>query len=510
MGPAAKPVVLAVSALLAMGTLLGTGLQHYEKGEFDQAVADFTKIIDSHKPNPYTDDALYWRSLSYLALKNEPKARADLITVLTKYPASDYAALAQSKLLELFIADPAVRTTLKDAVDGLIKQLGDREFSVREDAGRRLVELGDFAVPALEAAAASPDAEISMRASKALAELREKRALAAFENLDVRISLKADQRPLMDVFKDLENQTGNRFDFTESTPPDKPISCDLADVTFWQALDEVGRQAGVYVNAGSRLSGALSIYAGSSGRANRPTSYAGPCKFTIQGINKSFNFEDNNRRLSLHGEFWVEPRLRCKGFSNPTIKRVTDDLGTELSAPDRSGGGINSMDSGVRGSFNVEVQNVGPDVHELTLVEGSMSLQFPISFDTLEVKDLPKPKTASAQRGAYGITVTDASRADNSFNVSIILRRTFVPNEPRRWENYNRSDFSLVDAKGNVIPPNGVDQRGGNSNETMQEWTGNLRFQIPVDVEPASVRFIYPSRLITKSVPFRLEHVPVP
>ncbi len=50
----------------------------------------------------------------------------------------------------------------------LVRQLGDDDFKVREKASQRLLELGRLAVPALQEASKSSDAEVRQRASRIL------------------------------------------------------------------------------------------------------------------------------------------------------------------------------------------------------------------------------------------------------------------------------------------------------------------------------------------------------
>jgi hypothetical protein len=50
----------------------------------------------------------------------------------------------------------------------LVKKLGSEEYAVREEAQKKLVEMGDKAVPALEEALKSEDLEVRLRAGRAL------------------------------------------------------------------------------------------------------------------------------------------------------------------------------------------------------------------------------------------------------------------------------------------------------------------------------------------------------
>ncbi len=61
-----------------------------------------------------------------------------------------------------------------DPVPGLIEELSDPEFEVREAATQTLIGLGEQAIEALEAAKGSDDPEVSWRAETALSAIREK------------------------------------------------------------------------------------------------------------------------------------------------------------------------------------------------------------------------------------------------------------------------------------------------------------------------------------------------
>lgn len=58
------------------------------------------------------------------------------------------------------------------AAGDLIKKLGHEDYAVREEATRKLIEMGQDAVPALEEALKSEDLEVRLRAGRALSAIR--------------------------------------------------------------------------------------------------------------------------------------------------------------------------------------------------------------------------------------------------------------------------------------------------------------------------------------------------
>lgn len=61
-----------------------------------------------------------------------------------------------------------------DTVDGLVKQLGHDNYDVREIATKKLIAMGEKAIPALEQALKSEDLEVRLRAGRALRAIRAK------------------------------------------------------------------------------------------------------------------------------------------------------------------------------------------------------------------------------------------------------------------------------------------------------------------------------------------------
>lgn len=121
-----------------------------------------------------------------------------------------------------------------DPVAALVARLGHADFAQREDAERRLSDLGPEAVPALREAAASDDPEVARRAGRAVA-----RILHRAENdkllAPTLVTLAANDAPLDAVLADLSKQSG--FDVTLAAGDGtKPITVKAGKVSFWQAV----------------------------------------------------------------------------------------------------------------------------------------------------------------------------------------------------------------------------------------------------------------------------------
>lgn len=103
---------------------------------------------------------------------------------------------------------------LPEEPEALAALLGDREFSVREEAQKALVASGEKAVPVLEQAAGSKDPEVAARARAALEALRVHRRDAALREVKVTIALEDGAAPRLGA----EIALSHRFENTGKRP----------------------------------------------------------------------------------------------------------------------------------------------------------------------------------------------------------------------------------------------------------------------------------------------------
>ena len=103
-----------------------------------------------------------------------------------------WVALAICLALTIWAAPAAAAANAKEAdlqqrVAGLIKDLGDNSFRIREDAQTELIRIGPPAIPQLEQAMSSEDAEIRLRAGNILPKIRKQAAEQASEAIRKRL-----------------------------------------------------------------------------------------------------------------------------------------------------------------------------------------------------------------------------------------------------------------------------------------------------------------------------------
>ena len=131
----------------------------------------------------------------------------------------------------------------------LADRLGDRDFHVREAAGKQLDAFGETALPALKQIAATGSPEAVRRAQslaqRIAARIENEKALAPkLVTLDLR---DADFRTVADA---IQKQTGYKLAIDDEVAPAKKVTIRLTKRPFWEAVAEVNRHFGLGV-AGS-------------------------------------------------------------------------------------------------------------------------------------------------------------------------------------------------------------------------------------------------------------------
>jgi hypothetical protein len=125
----------------------------------------------------------------------------------------------------------------------LITLLGSARFKERETAYQQLNALGEPALAALKRAVEARDPEVSRRAEALVKQIRQ-RAEAAHLLQPKRLHLTYKDAPLAEVVSDLESKTGLKLSL-EGVEQQRRLTLDTGDTTFWEAFDQLCRQAGL-------------------------------------------------------------------------------------------------------------------------------------------------------------------------------------------------------------------------------------------------------------------------
>jgi hypothetical protein len=121
----------------------------------------------------------------------------------------------------------------------LIRQLADKNFKVRQAAAKAIQALGPAALPALRKAKDHPDPEVRRRIALWIPKFELAAVVAPKQ-----VTLNLTNQALGKAIDELARQTGYKIDFDRQDRRAQNLcTIHLQNVTFWEGLDQVCRQA---------------------------------------------------------------------------------------------------------------------------------------------------------------------------------------------------------------------------------------------------------------------------
>jgi hypothetical protein len=299
----------------------------------------------------------------------------------------------------------------------LIEQLGDRDYARRRQAEERLRAEGTRALPALKQALHHPDAEVRRRVRELVPDL-EKQALLAPK----RVTLKLTDRPVSEALDEIARQTGYKID--AATAPPGAYSFDLKDVTLWEALDRVGRDAGLVFQPGRSLPHL---------RLEKRSGYAahvcrdGAFRFTADSVQfyKELEFglagpaadaPVRSEMLTVTLTVYSEPRLPIVGVGEPRLSAATDTDKRSMLPPADEGAGPQLRVSRYGNSgrcysqrVRVRLRRPSPTAAGIAVVRGTLPLTLMVDEKPAVLTDLLSAKGKSGKAGRTGFHIDDVT-----------------------------------------------------------------------------------------------------
>lgn len=300
---------------------------------------------------------------------------------------------------------------------GLVAKLGSRDFQEREDATKALICAGAPALEYLQRAGTDPDAEIRRRAGMIVARIE--------KDLDTtrllkpkRIHLVYHDTPISEAVADFAKKSGYplQFEGDRVRLAGRKITLDTGDVTFWEALDQFCRTAGLMEQHGPRPAnpstaamtpkemrlmelrmmqrrgmaipparvdfGRLVLL---EGRENLPTSQTGGIRMRVlrPGTQIPGNAKSSEEAV-LALEVSPEPSIDWRGVLETRVDKALDFPGRDVKPIQENTVPPNGMvnDMGAVVAFNLNMANnaviFGGDVDNLTVQSGPPPREIPI------------------------------------------------------------------------------------------------------------------------------------
>lgn len=426
----------------------------------------------------------------------------------------------------LFLSETAIAAEPDPAtveqVEQLVRQLNDDQATRRDEAEQELLKLA----PTANADACDkylqllPKPTEGMPAEVRLRLLRLRKGIETEQSSrtlkESRLTLSAQEMELSELFAAIKTQTGNQLsDHREQFGQNavaRPVTIEIEDEPFWQALDKIldAAEMTTYAFSGEDNLAIIDRDEGALPRAEG-ASYAGPFRIqatTVTARRDLRSSEQQTTRVEL--DISWEPRLRPIALTQAVdTLEVTTDEGSKLKV------------NGQRESLNVEVQP-GSHATEFTIplelpprsatklasFKGRMSALVPGRLVEFKFEDLDKPKSSTQSRGGVNVTLNGVRKNQELWEVHMRLK---VESAEAGLESHRGWVFQnltyLLNKQGELIDHAGFET----TMQTESEVGFAYFFEIPDD-EIADYTWVYrtPAAIVRLPVEFELKDIPLP
>lgn len=388
----------------------------------------------------------------------------------------------------------------------LIERLTDDEIRVREKAAADLVDLGKAAVPALQRLSRSGDIEARSRAASVLQRIAESEVVSRHYRRGPRITIAADGATVASVLEELLRQSKDQFTYDPEELKD-PITLNLKDATFWEAVESICRAAPTLTWEGD----GTKLRFLRKARPPYPSKRQGEFTAWLDSItfNRDFDFTGNARSTFtiLYSTAW-ESGIAPVGIDQ-RITEVLDEDGTNLMATERFGsyGGRMDIPKGRvrRDSAYAPLPQGMAGVKRFSRVRGHAVFYFPRAYQelTFDLQATPVP----AQIDRLTIALRNFRLLKDACAFEVILTTNTTTGEPM----LDRLPFSEIA----VVDETGAEHRAQNSSRS-QSFSGtsytiheNLQVPFPDGRTPKTLRLRVLKDVMEKRLNFEFTDIPV-
>jgi hypothetical protein len=406
---------------------------------------------------------------------------------------------------------------LRKEVRSLTRQLASDRLADREQAEQALLELGPAVLARLPESNDRLPAETRRRLDRIRRQLERQQSRAAAAGQ--RLSIKATARPLSRVIAQLEQLSGNRIiDFREIRRQSKievPITVDLQDVSFWEALDRIMDEAGMSVyhfahdDQGNPLRGIAFIARDpvASNRSGRADYNAGFRFDPIRIIAQRDYRDPAANGLEIYLEVHWEPRLRPIQLVllRNTITAI-DQRDGELK---RRGNGQSEIAIDRSAAFVIlPFQLPGYEVHTIQRLGGELECLLPGQIETFRIENLPGAAGEQQKKADVAVRLLSVRREGAVWDLRI---RVHLEDATGALESHLsdwvlRNEAYLEHESGDRIEPADIQK----TSEQDDHFGVAFRFKTPKDIEGYTFVYKTPTAFIKRRIPFHLNNLPLP
>jgi hypothetical protein len=403
--------------------------------------------------------------------------------------------------------------SFKEKVQRLVEQLADPDEKKQEEAAAALFKLGPDILPHLPTTAGKlkpAQARHVVALGRALREAKAKKDLAP------KLVTLQGSFSLSKALEELDKQTGIKIEDRRREKEDPRLKLDLEQVTFWQALDAITREADLQIYL-YRDSGIALV---DGPHVAVPVSYNGIFRVALKRLVAVRELETNAHFYVARMEVAWEPRFRPFLIdTRPQALVVKDDRDRELPVPEE-GGGKAPVESPFATNLDLRLPAPPRSVNRLNVLKGNLAVVGPskmleFTFDTLDVleKDA-KAREQTQESVTVRITRPNLTKGARLLKLEVTLE--YPPDGPD-FESFqswlvNNDIYLLKPATNDRFPNN-----AGYASDAVSKNRASLQYNFVEEKKlpfgnPGDWKVVYrtPGSIAEVPVPFEFKDVPLP
>lgn len=404
----------------------------------------------------------------------------------------------------------------QDQVNRLVRQI-DRGLKQadRDEAEEALQALGPAVLPLLDEipTSLSKSAEVQLRLARVRQALRRARAEAA--GRPSLVSLHVKELPVLDVLKQIEAQTGNKFvdhrpKFNQQAR-NPAISIDLSSVPYWEAVDRVldAAELSVYAYAGQSALAVINKPDGELPRYGRAV-YAGPFRIVPVDITASRQLQFvGGHNLDVNLEVSWEPRLSPIAISHAMDDvKASDDLGMTLEVESR--GAIQEAQIR-RGSsstnFSLRTEPPPRKAQQIASLASKLTALVPGGIEDFKFAELDSGESQDVKKAGATVTLQQVRKNNQLWEVRLLVRfdeTSGALQSHRNWILDN--DAYLLDKDGERVEYAGFETTSRTEDSVGMAYL----FDVEGDIGNYTMVYSTPALLLNVPVEFEVQEIPLP
>ena len=402
---------------------------------------------------------------------------------------------------------------------GLIAQCGDADFKLREEATRKLVEMGgDVLELVKQATREAQDIEVKTRCLMVVDALMEQEEVKRLE--PSRVTLYVENQPLEEVLEEIARQSGNSVMRAQEGVSGRKVKVKMKDAGYWEAVNAVCAWAGACYEGTDRGTGVREI--GVTPRRPQMVdvgAIAGPAMVIVGGVKRNASSyldlhatggKADANVLTFSMQVYLEDRLPMTNIALHLTSLTTADgvhHGPGIVQGQMATAYAGMGTGNIGGLWRQEAWWESPMEWPTgaARMEGTLEVSYGLHAKELRVEKVFETNGVEVEADGKALTVREVVRRDETATVTMALydpanQVTGDMGQGARWGMF------LVDPEGKR---HGSKERflnaQGKAVEARMTFTNlpNLRGDW-------TLIYAYPAKVAKASYPFTIEGVPLP